>query len=194
MPDTSASLLDRLKQDRDKESWQRMVDLYTPLIHAWLRRYGTPEQDAADIVQEVLIVVLRRLPEFKLGTQVGSFRCWLRTITVNCLRDFWRAKRLRPQATGDTQFLEMLNALDDPQSGLSQLWDQEHDRHVTERLLAQIRPKFEAKTWQAFERVALQGEPAERVAQDLGLTTNAIFIAKSRILARLRQEASGLLD
>jgi len=194
MSETSASLLDRVKQQHDSASWQCLVDLYSPLIHGWLKRQGVLEQDVNDLVQEVFVVVVRRLPEFQRGAQVGSFRCWLRTITVNCLRDFWRKKKCQPKATGDSNFLEMLHALDDPNSGLSRLWDQEHDQYVTRHLLALIRPKFEAKTWEAFERTAIQGHSADEVAADLGISVNAVFIAKSRVLSRLRQEAAGLLD
>lgn len=194
MSETSASLLDRVKQQHDSASWQCLVDLYSPLIHGWLKRQGVLEQDVNDLVQEVFVVVVRRLPEFQRGAQVGSFRCWLRTITVNCLRDFWRKKKSQPKATGDSNFLEMLHALDDPNSGLSRLWDQEHDQYVTRHLLALIRPKFEAKTWEAFERTAIQGHSADEVAADLGISVNAVFIAKSRVLSRLRQEAAGLLD
>ena len=82
----------------------------------------------------------------------------------------------------------------DPHSGLTQAWDLEHDRFVTQQLLARLRTEFEPATWRAFERVALDGAPAAEVAKELNLTTNAIFIAKSRILARLRQESRGLID
>jgi RNA polymerase sigma-70 factor (ECF subfamily) len=191
---TSTSLLDRLRLQPDPEGWQRLVGLYTPLIRGWLRRHALLEHDADDVVQEVLAVVVRRLPEFRREPRTGAFRRWLRSITVNCLRDFWRARRIRPVAPGDGAFADLLDALEDPGSDLSRLWDEEHDRHVTQRLLEMIRPRFEAKTWEAFRRVALEGEPAEAVAAALGLTANAVFIAKSRVLARLREEGAGLID
>jgi RNA polymerase sigma factor (sigma-70 family) len=194
MLETSASLLERLSRQPDEESWQRLVDLYSPLIRGWLRRQGLVGQDAEDQVQEVLLVVFRKLPDFRRQPRPGAFRRWLRTITVNCLRVFWRTRRGKPTATGDSHFLEMLQQLEDPVSDLSQQWDQEHDRHVTRRLLDLIKPIFEATTWSAFERVALHGIPAETVAAELGMTVNAVFIAKSRVLARLRQEGEGLLD
>jgi len=88
----------------------------------------------------------------------------------------------------------MLDQLEDPCSALSKLWDQEHDRHVTLALLARIRPRFEEKTWQAFQRVALEGVAVDDVAAELDMTVNAIFIAKSRVIHALRQEGQGLLD
>lgn len=194
MSDTSASLLDRLRDQSDSAAWQRLLDLYTPLIRGWLRRHAPLEQEADDLVQEVLAVVVRKIPQFRREPRTGAFRRWLRSITVNCLRDSWRARRGRPIATGAGDFDQMLQQLEDPESDLSRLWDQEHDRHVTHRLLEQIKPKFEPKTWQAFQRVALDGDLPDQVAAELGLSVNAVFIAKSRVLARLRQEGEGLLD
>ena len=195
MADTSLSLLDRLRESPDDGSWQRLVEIYTPLIRGWLRRQSALEQDADDLVQEVLQVVLRKLPEFKRQRRDGSFRSWLRAITVNCLRDHWRsATRRRDRGAGDTQVDQLLDQLADPHSGLSRQWDQEHDRHVAARLLKLIEPHFQPATWRAFERVALDGVSPDAAAAELGISVNAVFIAKSRVLTRLRQESRGLLD
>lgn len=197
---TSLSLLERL-QDRgrpDNESWTRMVDMYSPLIRNWLKRHGLEGQDADDIVQEVLSVVFRRLPDFQRNDRTGSFRAWLRTIAVNCLRDFWKSRRRRKAgaglASGSDDVQQMLDELADSASALSQLWDREHDRHVTQYLLQLIKPEFSDANWEAFERVAIRGESAKTVAADLDVTLNAIYIARSRILARLREECSGIVD
>src|SRR5438445_13871875 len=154
MPDTSLSLLERLHQNPDDAAWQRMVDLYTPLIRGWMRRYALREPDADDLVQDVLAIVVRKLPEFEHQPRIGSFRRWLRNITVNCLRDFWRYNRFRPKPTGNGEFGHVLDQLEDPESALSRLWDREHDDQIIRRLLELIRPRFEEKTWQAFQRVA----------------------------------------
>ena len=194
MSKTSASLLDHLRQRSSETAWQRMVDLYTPLIRSWLKRYTVPDQDIEDLVQDVLAIVIRKMPEFRRQPQVGAFRRWLRNITVNCLRDFWRAKRYCPKAVGADEFGQILDQLEDPESGLSKFWDQEHDDHVTRRLLEMIRPRFEAKTWLAFQRVALEGVPVDQVALDLGLSVNAVFIAKSRVVHMLRKAGQGLIE
>ena len=191
---TSLSLLDRLRQSPDESAWQRLVDLYTPLIRIWLRRYALLAQDVDDLVQEVLAVVVRKIPEFKRRSQVGSFRRWLRSITVNCLRGFWRAQRYRPKATGDEDFADILAQLEDPHSVLSKLWDQEHDAHITRRLLETIRPRFETKTWLAFQRVALEGVPVDEAARELGITVNAVFIAKSRVVHLLKRAGREFLE
>jgi RNA polymerase sigma-70 factor (ECF subfamily) len=194
MSQTSASLLGRLQADPHSAAWDRLVELYEPLIRGWLRRHEVLAQDADDLVQEVMAVVVRRLPEFRHNQRVGSFRTWLRTITVNALRDHWRGGKRRPTATGASDFQQLLVQLEDPTSGMSQLWDQEHDRHVTHRLLELLKGEFEPRTWQAFTLVALDGIPASQAAEQLGISVNAVFIAKSRVLARLRQEAEGLID
>ena len=99
-----------------------------------------------------------------------------------------------PQATGASDFLAKLEQLEDPASGLSRLWDEEHDRHVVARLLEHIRPDFEPATWRAFEAVMLRGERPAEAAGRLGVSVNAVLLAKSRVLARLRQVGAGLVD
>lgn len=191
--ETSASLLQRLRTSPDESDWARLVDLYTPLIRGWMRRYSTSQQDADDVVQEVMAVVVRKLPQFE-RERTGSFRNWLRQITVNCLRDSWRAKKYRPSGTGGSDFQQVLDQLADPQSQLSQLWNEEHDQHVLQSLLDQIRPSLPNETWQAFRRVSVDGESAELVAKELNITVNKVYIAKSRVMARLREIGKGLID
>jgi RNA polymerase sigma factor (sigma-70 family) len=191
---TSASLLERLRLDGDAGSWQRGVDLYEPLIRGWLRRHNLQHSDLDDLVQDVLGVLVKEISHFQHNGRPGAFRSWLRTITVHCLRRFWRARLYRADAAGGSDWEEHLRQLEDPTSSLSKLWDDEHDRHVLRRLLAMIEPDFQATTWRAFRRVVLDGVPAATVAADLGLSVNALMLAKSRGLQRLRQAAQGLLD
>ena len=196
MNTTSASLLERLFSDPEESpsAWKRLEAVYSPLIRGWLRRHGIRPDDADDLTQEVLVVVIRRFPEFRHNHRTGAFRTWLRAITVNCCRDFWKANRLRPVNAGGSDFGGYLDQIADPDNPLTAEWDREHDLFVTRQLLDLIRPEFETKTWEAFRRVALVGESASSVAAALGLSTNAVFIAKSRVLARLREEANGLVS
>ena len=87
-----------------------------------------------------------------------------------------------------------LAELEDPASAMSRMWDREHDRHVLRQLLVKVRPHFSPETWRAFQRVALEGAPADAVAKELGMSLNAVFIAKSRVLNRLRRESEGLVE
>jgi RNA polymerase sigma factor (sigma-70 family) len=190
---TSASLLARVR-DSDADAWGRLVELYTPLIRRWLARVGVRPGDGEDLVQDVLAVVVRRFPDFHHNQRTGAFRAWLRAIAVNCARDFWKANRIRPAAPGGTDFGGYLAQLEDSSNPLAEAWDREHDVHVTRHLLDLLRPEFEAKTWDMFRRFVLDGAPAAQVATEVGVTPNAVFIAKSRVLARLRHEADGLID
>jgi RNA polymerase sigma-70 factor (ECF subfamily) len=193
MPETSVSLLDRLRDSPDDASWLRLVDLYAPVIQAWLRRQGLQPADADDLAQDVLAVLVRELPGFQ-HRGAGAFRSWLRTITVNRLRSFCRTRQSRPDATGDSDFLRRLKELEDPHSELSRLWDQEHEQHVLRRALELIAPEFTQSTWRAFRRVMIEGAAVAAVAAELGLSVNAVFIAKSRVLSRLRTEVRGLIE
>lgn len=193
MSETSHSLLDRLREHPHGDDWCRLVGLYTPLLHAWAGRHAVQSADADDLVQEVFAVVVRQLPSFEHNRRPGAFRRWLRIILVHRLRDFWRARRHRPEAAGGSDILARLAELEDPDSGLSRLWDQEHDRHVVRQLLERIEGEVTPSTWQAFRRVTLEGRDEGAVAAELGLSVNAVFIAKSRVLQRLRREATGLI-
>jgi RNA polymerase sigma-70 factor (ECF subfamily) len=193
LTDTPISLLERLRLRPDSASWERLVALYTPLIHAWLGRYGLQASDVDDLTQEVLGTLLRELPQFRHDLRRGAFRRWLRTIAVNRLRTFWRG-RDRRHALGQAELEAALDQLEDPDSALSRLWDEEHDRHVARRLLELIEPEFEPTTWQAFRLLVLEGQPTRDVARALGVSPNAVRIAKSRVLARFRREVEGLLD
>ena len=95
---------------------------------------------------------------------------------------------------GDSDIDQRLALLDDPASEMSRIWNQQHDQFVLRQLLALVEPHFSPNTWQAFHLVALRGKPADVVAVELGISVNAVFIAKSRVLSRLRQEADGLVE
>jgi RNA polymerase sigma-70 factor, ECF subfamily len=194
MAETSATLLQRLNDRSDAVAWRRLVDLYTPLINAWLLRQGVSVEDAEDLTQEVLGVVVREVSRFRHNGRVGAFRSWLRTITINCLRQSWRSRRFPLQATRPPDLETALDQLEDPASDLSRLWDREHDEFVLQRLLAMLEPDFRPDTWRAFQRQVIDGASAETVAAELGLTVNAVLIAKSRVLSQLRRNAEGLVD
>jgi RNA polymerase sigma-70 factor (ECF subfamily) len=194
MSDTPVSLLERLQRRPDADSWRRLVELYEPLLRGWLARHALQASDADDLVQEVLAVVVRELPQFRHNQRPGAFRSWLRTVLVHRLRTFWQARQARPQGAGDSASLKLLDELEDPTSGLSQLWDHEHDQYILRRLLSWVERDFAPSTWQAFRRLALDGADPDTVAAELGMTVNAVCIAKSRVLQRLRQEARGLID
>lgn len=193
MTPTSVSLLDRLRAaGPDASDWNRLQDIYLPLIRRWLNRVPGLGDDAADLAQEVLVVLVREIPRFERQRE-GSFRAWLRQITVNKVLTHRKQRQRRPVAGLDPAggFLDQLT---EPNSELAREWDLDHDRHVFQKLQAAIRPDFSPTTWNAFRRFALDGVPAAEVARELGLSVNAVLQAKSRILKRLREEAGDLLN
>src|SRR5438128_1096629 len=134
MAETPVSLLERLRSRPDPVSWRRLVDLYTPLVRGWLRRQAVPHDDVEDLVQDVLSVLVRERPAFEHSGRPGAFRTWLRAVTVNRLRGYWRARRSLPVPGGDGGLGKVLDQLEDPHSEPSRCWDEEHDRHVARRL------------------------------------------------------------
>jgi RNA polymerase sigma-70 factor, ECF subfamily len=190
---TSLSLLDRLQRPADEDAWVRFHSLYCPLIRRWIDRAAGFSDEADDVAQEVLLVVLRELPGF-VRQRDGSFRTWLRQITANRLRTFWRQRAGRlivgqPDATA-----AFLDQLEDPNGNLTKEWDRDHDRHVFNHLLTIVQTDFTTESWLAFRRFAIDGLSAGAVATELGLTTNAVLLAKSRVLKRLREEAGDLIE
>jgi RNA polymerase sigma-70 factor (ECF subfamily) len=191
--ETSASLLERLRTAPDEAAWRRLHDLYRPLIERWLRRDSSLGEEAEDLVQEVLGVLVQELPGFQ-RLRTGSFRRWLRTITAYRLAAYYRSRKNRPRVLGAPMEECPLAQLADPNSELSRLWDEEHDRYVLRRLMELIGPQFEPTTVTAFRRIAFDGMAPAQVAVELGLSLNAVLLAKSRVLSQLRQEAEGLID
>src|SRR5262249_17374789 len=147
-----------------------------------------------DISQTVLSAEVASLPHFRHNGRVGAFRTWLRTITINSLRQRLRADRRRQESLGGRELLAGLDELEDPESDLSQVWDRAHDAHVLRTVIASAEPEFEAKTWQAFRLLVFDEAQPRLVATQLEMTVNAVLIAKSRVLKRLRELSRGLID
>ena len=193
MDDTRQSLLLRA-QIGEESAWKDLTALYRPLIIGWLNRQGVPDRDREDLAQEVLLSVVKHLPSFQHSGQRGAFRSWLRTILCSRTADYWRAADSRARASGDSGAAAALQQIADPDSDLNRQWDEEHDRYVLDCLLDLVQEEFEPATLQAFRRLALDGASGHEAAEELGLSVAAVYVAKSRVLARIRQEAEGLID
>lgn len=194
MSTTSLSLLDRVARTADSESWSRLAEVYAPLLRHWLGRFQVQDADADDLIQEVLATVARELPEFQHNERKGAFRSWLRTVLIHRLRDFWRSAKYRPIATGATSLHQQLDELADDASHASRLWDKEHDEFIMKRLMDAVQPRFDPQTWQAFRLQTVGGRAAREVAEELGMTINSVYLAKSHVLNALRREAAGLIE
>jgi RNA polymerase sigma-70 factor, ECF subfamily len=189
---TSVSLLDRLRAARpDDPEWLRLAEIYQPLIRRWIVRVPGLGEDAEDVTQEVFLVIVRGISTFERQRE-GSFRAWVRGITVNVVRNY-RRQRFRKPAIVLDPYDGFLDRLAEPNSELAREWDLDHDRHIFQKLQMTVRPVFDPATWDAFRRFAIDGVPAAQAAAELGLTVNAVTLAKSRILKRLREEAGDFL-
>lgn len=188
MPDTPASLLERLRDPDADKAWQRFVELYTPLLFYWARRAGLQEPDAADLVQDVFALLLKKLPEFQYDPKKG-FRSWLRTVTLNRWRETQRQRRHAPLTADDVT----LGNLPDPE-GDEPFWEQEYRQHLARRLLEVMRTDFEPTTWRACWECVVNGRTAVDVGKELHLSPGAVRAAKCRVLFRLRRELDGLTD
>ena len=192
MTETRQSLLLRA-QTGETAAWDDLLALYRPLILGWLSRQGVPAPDLEDLSQDVLLSVVRHLPSFQHSGHRGAFRSWLRTIVCSRTADYWRAFD-GTRAGGGSGATAALQAIADPDSALNRQWDEEHDRYVLHCLLDLVDEEFEPGTLKAFRRLALDGVSGAEAAQELGMSVAAVYVAKSRVLARIRQEAEGLID
>lgn len=187
---TSTSLLQRV-QAYDQAAWQRMVSLYSPLVFRWCCQAGLQSADAADVGQEVFRAVARKVRDFRRDRPGDSFRGWLRSITRNKLRDFARRRLSEvPVVGGDAlgQVEEWPEEDDDPGD------DPADTRLLFRRAVELIRAEFEERTWRAFWQVTVEDHRPEDVAHELYISVNAVYLAKSRILRRLREEFADLID
>jgi RNA polymerase sigma-70 factor (ECF subfamily) len=192
--ETSTSLLERLRDcPGDEQSWQRLDELYRPLILSWLRRDPALGADAEDLAQEIMSVVCRELPSFT-RQRTGSFRKWLRTVTAYRVRGHHRARQSRPQALGAEADEGPLVELADDRSEQARRWDVEHNEYVVRRLLELMATEFSDRDVRAFRRVVLDEVRPAQVAEELGVSVNVVLLAKSRILQHLRAVGKGLLE
>lgn len=187
-PSTSISLLRQLRSPRADSAWQRFVELYAPLIFYWGRQRGLAPDDAAELVQEVLADLVTRLPTFEYDPQ-RRFRGWLRTVVVNRAINFLRRRQAAPQSGQDMAL--RLAAKADEQDLLAEA---EYHSHIAKRRLLQLRGEVGETTWQAAWLQLVHGRKAGEVAEQLKISRNAAYLAKSRALARLRQDLDGLFD
>ena len=193
MNETRQSLLLRAQTGED-DAWKGLTELYRPLIIGWLNRQGVPAVDLEDLSQDVLLSVVKHLPGFEHSGNRGAFRSWLRTIVCRRTIDYWRSAGASTQASGGSGATAALEQIADPESDLNRQWDEEHDRYVLGCLLDLVEEEFEPLTIRAFRRLALDGIRGADAARELGLSVAAVYVAKSRVLQRIRQEAEGLIN
>ena len=187
----SSSLLNRV-QARDQFAWERLVSLYTPLVYRWCRAGGLQPADAADIGQQVFLVVARKVGDFRRRPDGGSFRAWLRAITRSRLSDHFRAARTRGDRAGGRAAEHLSDVAEE--SDDSDPAAEGDEALLFRRAMELMRVEFEERTWQAFWQVVVEELPAAEVARRLGMSANAVYLARGRVLRRLREEFVDLVD
>jgi RNA polymerase sigma factor (sigma-70 family) len=191
IPDTRASLLARLDDPRDDDAWRQFVSLYGPVVFGFATKRGLQDSDAADLTQDVLRAVATAVHRLDYDPRKGLFRSWLYTVARNKLQDFAAVRNRQCQGSGDTGIEELL--AQQPAKEDHVLWDKEYDQQMFLWASTQVRGGFAESSWQAFWQVAVEGRSPEAVAEALGMSLGAVYIAKSRILKRLRQEIQQFL-
>lgn len=187
---TRQSLLLRVRDPHDDQAWNRFVTLYTPLIYRFAKRSGLQDADAADVTQDVFRTVTQSIKKFDYDSRIGSFRGWLKTVTRSRIYDFQNGKSRQPVGTGETAvhtLIEQQTAQAD-----DEFWEQEYQKRVFDVACETIRGEFTESTWQAFWQMAVEGTDTKQIAAGLGLSTGAIYIAKSRVTARLKREIQNI--
>lgn len=183
---TSQSLLERIRTGSETRSWNRFVRLYTPVIYRWVRGKGVPSHDASDMVQEVFRALIRGLPAFQ-WRESGSFGRWLRTITTNKCRDYFRSVSANRQTTA-----EQLTVPD--VDNVEEFAEREYRQILAHEALQLMQTEFEPNTWKAAWEHIVSGRSAADIAHELGISINSVYVSKSRVLRKLRQELDGLWE
>jgi RNA polymerase sigma-70 factor (ECF subfamily) len=189
-PATRPSLLVRLKFPRDEQAWVEFVEIYEPLVRRLARRSGLQGADAEDLTQEVFRAVAGAIDRWDPDPARGSFRAWLSRIARNLIVNLLAARRRRSAGygTGDTDIVAFLEAQPAPEGQDSALFDVEYRRRLFAWAAERIRGGFHEATWQAFWRTGVEGQDVHSVAKALGMSPGAVYVARSRVMARLRRE------
>jgi len=185
-PVTRSSLLLRIRDAQDGEAWSQFVELYAPLIYGFVRRHGLQDADAADLTQEVLRTIAATARHWEYDPSRGSFRGWLFTVVRNKLRNLLSSRKRHTQGTGDTDMMRFLQEQPAPVEA-SALWDQEYERRLFAWAAEELRPSFHETTWHAFWQTAVDGKSGKEVADHLGISIAAVYLAKGRVMAKLKE-------
>jgi RNA polymerase sigma-70 factor (ECF subfamily) len=191
-PATRVSLLVRLRDGGDAGAWQEFVHLYAPVIYGFARKRGLQDADAADLMQEVLRSVSNAAHRLEYDPSRGTFRGWLFTVTRNKIFNFLESRSRRVQASGDSRVQQRLEEQAGGDGKLSAEWDADYQRALAARAMELVKGEFQPATWEAFLLTAMEGRAPAQVASRVGLSVGAVYVAKSRVITRLRQEIERL--
>lgn len=183
---TKKTLIFRIRDPSDSEAWERFVEIYGPLVYRFGRRKGLQDADATDLSQTVLTEVAQCIDRFQYDASVGRFRNWLMVIARYKLSRLVK-KQSRHTGSGDTRVLAMLDAqpADDE---FERHWNAEYQDHLFRWAAEQVKQEVEERTWRAFWLTAVENKSPSEVAAELGVSISRIYLAKSRVLLRIRRK------
>ena len=185
---TRPSLLIAIRDAGNQTAWNEFVALYTPLVYGHCVRRGLQVADAADVAQEVLKAVAGAIGRFEYDRRKGSFRAWLLTVTRRKLANFFAGRARRGEETGETAVADLVSGEPSPAEAAD--WDREYESRLLGWAMEQVWPEFQETTWRAFVRTAVEERPVGEVAAELGVSAGAVYIARSRVIARLRRRVA----
>lgn len=177
-----------------EDAWAEFTELYQPLIIAWLRKFDLQSSDAEDLTQDVLTALFSSVENFGHNGRVGAFRAWLRTITQNTAADFLKRRSKRDLPLGHSSFATAVRELTDSGSTISQVFDRQHDLHLLSTLLGRVATEFQDSTMAVFRQHVIEGQQATKVAETFGVSRHGVYMAKSRVMRRLRELAPGFIE
>ena len=186
---TRQSLLSRLRNWDDRESWREFFDTYGELIYALARKAGLSNAESQDVVQETLISVAKEMPGFKYDPALGSFKGWLRQVTGRRIADQLRKRLPEDQpGRGEPADSALENLPDTSASAFESLWEEEWQRHTMQTALRRVQRKVHPKQFQMFDLYVTQQCPMKSVTDILGVTAAQVYMAKMRVSRLLRAE------
>jgi RNA polymerase sigma factor (sigma-70 family) len=194
---TRRTLLSRLKQWDDQESWQDFFNTYWKLIYGVALRAGLGETEAQDVVQDTIVSVARQMPNFKYDPAIGSFKTWLLLITRRRIHDHLRKqyRRIKPDdpAPGETSHTARLERIPDPASvELDSIWDEEWKRQLFDAAVHRVKTQVDAKHFQIFDCYVLKEWPVKEVTKTFGVSASQVYIIKHRVSALIAAEIKKL--
>lgn len=184
--ETRATLLLRIRDPQNKEAWREFIDLYHPLIAGVASKFGFQTADADELSQTVLMLLLQKQEQYRPNGQPGSFRRWLATVARNAAISQIR-KRQRYHLSGGSDLDALQGLADRSDADLMKAFVLEERQQLFHWAAEQVRARSEPATWQAFWLTSVEQNSVEDVAKKLHLTPGQVYVARSRVLKRLRE-------
>ena len=190
IPITQPTLLLRIRDTEDEASWERFVRIYTPLVFGYCRKRGLQEADASDVAQEVMRTVAQSINRFEYNQKKGTFRGWLLRVTRNKLLKYFSKLQKQPIGSGRTTIQAKLE--ETPDATETDHWNKAYQQRLFQWASGEVKDEFAEKTWSAFWLAAVENQSSQKIATELQMSLGAVYIAKSRVIARIRKQIESI--